>query len=562
MRTRSILLGSAAFGMLMTLSWGASADAATKKHHAKPAAQSETQKEIEDLEAKVQFLTDRLDEQAAVSRDAQAKLAAAQASAAQANATASTAAATASADAAKILTIPTQVQTAVAKAAPKTDKIYYKGVTVTLGGFLAAESVYRTRDETADIASAFQKVPFPNDPAGRNGETHLTARQSRVTALVQGDPTAATHAAFYGELDFLGAAQTANSNESNSYNPRIRVMYGELNTDDGWHLLVGQNWSLVTLNTKGITPRNELTPPQIDAQYVPGFAWARQPQVRIAHDFMDKQLWVAASLENPQTTLGNTKVGTGVTATLNQAPGSGYYSGTNYSLNQFPDVVGKVAFEPKIKDHTLHLEAFVIGRNLYDRVTIGTNSLGLIPGSSSPSVWTAGYGGSAVFNLVPNLLDVQASAMAGNGIGRYGSSQLPDATTRPDGTLAAIPETMFLAGATLHPIKQLDVYLFGGQEAETNKTFTVGTTVYGTGASAVANLAGCLTEGGSCSPYTKSVNQITAGFWDRFYQGPYGRLQFGLQYSYTQRAAFADANGLGPKATENMLFTSFRYYPF
>ena len=64
------------------------------------------------------------------------------------------------------------------------------------------------------------------------------------------------------------------------------------------------------------------------------------------------------------------------------------------------------------------------------------------------------------------------------------------------------------------------------------------------------------------SPYTKSVNQITAGFWDRFYQGPYGRLQFGLQYSYTQRAAFADANGLGPKATENMLFTSFRYYPF
>ena len=124
----------------------------------------------------------------------------------------------------------------------------------------------------------------------------------------------ATHAAFYGEFDFLGAAQTANSNESNSFTPRIRQLYGTVDWDYwGLHLLAGQNWSLVTMNSKGITQRNEVPPPVIDAQYVPGFAWARQAQLRITKDFDDKQVWLAASLENPQTTFTGTS-GSGLPA--------------------------------------------------------------------------------------------------------------------------------------------------------------------------------------------------------------------------------------------------------
>ncbi len=360
---------------------------------------------------------------------------------------------------------------------------------------------------------------------------------------------------------------------SNSYQPRIRNLYGSVDwNDSGWHLLAGQSWSLVTMNAKGISPRNEVIPPTIEAQYVPGFAWARQPQVRLTKDFDDHQLWVAVSVENPQTTLGATKVASGVTVSnpssgglgaLTQAPTSQYYSGTNYSLNQYPDVVGKIAFEPKIADHTLHVEAFGIGRNLYNRVAYAAgNAVGAAVGSSNASTWTGGYGAGATFDLVPHLLDVQASGMAGNGIGRYGTSQLPDATLQPNGTLVGLPETMYMAGATLHPMTQLDVYLFGGEEQQTSKTYQIGTTIYGNGNGAVASLAGCAIEGGSCSPETKAISQITGGFWDRLYQGPFGRVQFGIQYSYTQRQAFADANGLGPKATENMLFTSFRYYPF
>ena len=89
-------------GRLIVLSCGAPADAATKKHHKAAPVASNTQAEIDDLQAKVQYLTDRLDEQAAVSRDALAQLKAAQEFAAQAKATAAAAVATANADDAKI----------------------------------------------------------------------------------------------------------------------------------------------------------------------------------------------------------------------------------------------------------------------------------------------------------------------------------------------------------------------------------------------------------------------------------------------------------------------------
>ena len=51
-----------------------------------------------------------------------------------------------------------------------------------------------------------------------------------------------------------------------------------------------QNWSLATMNTNGITPRNENIPLTIDAQYVVGFDWQRTPQFRIAKDFADKEI--------------------------------------------------------------------------------------------------------------------------------------------------------------------------------------------------------------------------------------------------------------------------------
>src|ERR1700761_850797 len=180
-------------------------------------------------------------------------------------------------------------------------------VTVTIGGFLAFEGAYRSRNENTDIGSSFSGVPFSSSPYGPLSETRFTARQSRLTVMAQGDVDSDTHLTFWNEMDFLGAAQTANSNESNSYNLRIRNMYTTIDWDSlGLSVLAGQNWSLATANTKGITPRNELVPTTIDAQYVVGFVWARQPQLRITKNW-NKELWAAVSVENAQTTVaGNT----------------------------------------------------------------------------------------------------------------------------------------------------------------------------------------------------------------------------------------------------------------
>src|SRR5689334_8161734 len=100
--------------------------------------------------------------------------------------------------------------TSVAIADATTDDV---PATVTLGGFLAAEGVYRERSESADIGSSFSGIPFPNSANAHYSESRFTARQSRLSVLAQGNVNPDTHLAFYGEFDFLGAAQTANSHE-------------------------------------------------------------------------------------------------------------------------------------------------------------------------------------------------------------------------------------------------------------------------------------------------------------------------------------------------------------
>jgi hypothetical protein len=130
--------------------------------------------------------------------------------------------------------------------------IFFKGITITPGGFLALESVTRSPFMGADIGSPpFTNIPYNFVPSSHSNEFRFSARQSRVSALMQGDVDPAAHLAGYAELDFLGAGQTANSNESNSYNPRIRHLYATVDNDYfGAHLLAGQEWSLATMNTK------------------------------------------------------------------------------------------------------------------------------------------------------------------------------------------------------------------------------------------------------------------------------------------------------------------------
>jgi hypothetical protein len=55
------------------------------------------------------------------------------------------------------------------------------------------------------------------------------------------------------------------------------------------------------------------------------------------------------------------------------------------------------------------------------------------------------------------------------------------------------------------------------------------------------------------------------GVWYKVYNGPKGRMQFGPQYSYISRNAWAGAGqttgtSLSPHGIDNVFYTSFRYY--
>ena len=437
--------------------------------------------------------------------------------------------------------------------------------TLTWGGFLAMETIARSRNETADMGSSYSGVPFSNASNGHMSELRFSARQSRLSLLVQGDVDSNTHLAGYYEMDFLGAAQTANSNQSNSFNLRIRNIYATADWDNlGLELLAGQSWSLATLNNHGITPRNEVIPATIEAQYVVGFEWARQPQIRIVKNW-DHQVWAAISVENPQTTFaGNSAVATGISTPVTVHLGGSQFDNTNnFSLNHTPDIIGKLAWEPKLGDaQPLHMEVFGIFRSYYDRVTAATgNAAGVIPGTANTNTNGGGVGGSITWQAIPKVLDLQASALTGSGIGRYGSGSLPDVTFRPDGSLAPIQETTFLVGATWHATPMLDIYGYAGQEAQEHKLFVTNGTTTGLG-NPNLTLSGCLVEGGACSPNLENEDQATVGFWWRAYQGKFGSFRFGAQYSYIHLTAFGGAGGIKPTTDDSMIFTSIRYYPF
>ncbi|HVW67546.1 MAG TPA: hypothetical protein VHB68_01170 [Steroidobacteraceae bacterium] len=456
---------------------------------------------------------------------------------------------------------------AAAPAAPSSNPIVKAGpVTLTFGGFMALESVYRNKNETADIGSNYNSaIPYAYQANAHISEFRESARQSRFSLLAQGPHMGSLSAEGYLETDFLSAGVSSNSAESNSYTLRMRNFYGVLRDSDAdWYLLGGQNWSLATLYpTAALSPRSERSPQTIDAQYVAGFNWTRNAQLRFVKSW-DKMVSFGLSVESPQASFytGCASVATPAPSGCASPPsaittntgGSLLNSTTNYSIDFAPDIIAKLAFDPGYG----HYEIYGLGRGFRDRspnTAAGTNN----------TTWAGSIGAGLILPLVGHDLEFQASGLAGAGNGRYGSAQLPDATLRADGTVAAIREWQALLGLVYKPIPELTVYLYGGEEAASRTAYTnvAGTAAIGYG-SDLYNNSGCYSLKGSastCIANTRAIKQIAVGEWWKVYQGDIGNFQIGLQYSYTERQAFSGVGG-DPIANISMGFVSFRYYPY
>jgi len=240
-----------------------------------------------------------------------------------------------------------------------------------------------------------------------------------------------------------------------------------------------------------------------------------------------------------------------------------------------------------------------------------------VAGANNSSTTGGGAGASMDLPLFSKKLDFGLKGFYGDGTGRYGSAQLADVTARPDGSYSMIHSGHWLGRLEWHATPKLDIYAYLGGEYAARAAYrgydsvtvthtpaipgcgaagqqpcpgggvqpaypaltatTISTSGIGGYGSPYANNSGCSTEtlpsatgtpgtGGSCAGDTRYIMEGTLGFWQKFYQGEKGRMQWGIQYSYLYRTAWSGSNGvtgttsIGPHAVNNMIWTSFRYY--
>ena len=547
------------------------------------------------------------------------------------------------------------------KTGPPTS-IQFKGITLTPGGFMAAETVWRQKALASDVNTAFGSTPFNGSPNASSGEFNASGRQSRISMLAEGKLDNVKIGGYY-EMDFLSAGVTSTNTQSNSYTMRQRQFWAQAAFNNGFTVTGGQQWSLITETTHGMDNRTEALPMTIDAQYNVGFSWARQYGFRVTKSLFDNKMWLGFAVEEAVANVkvhGNptvvcapanptlvpapaatcpsgfngtlvtvpTGVGTTGTAVVNNTTYNNFLIGAfgntsglydplgNYAYNEAPDLVFKAVFEPGFG----HYEVFGVLSEFRDRTypCVPVNGGAVLPAGCPAGLTTfvgagagainnsrtgGGVGANARWNLLAKKVDVGIHFFGGDGIGRYGSSgALADLTVRPNGDLAPMHNFQALGTLQFHPTPKWDIYMNVGGEYEARTAFAKtpgGSLNDGYGYPGLANF-GCWSEtlpvsapatntnlgvptgvGGStgfipgplnsCTGDPRNIIEGTLGFWYRFYSGPKGKVQFGMQYSNfvlnTWRGVGSGSvNGLSvvtngaPHSDNNMVFTSFRYY--
>jgi hypothetical protein len=471
--------------------------------------------------------------------------------------------------------------------------IHYKGITLTPGGFASADFIERSRNENADVSSSYTSLPFGGLANSKLSEFRLSARSSRLFLLAEGKAGDARLTGYW-ELDFLGQAPTANQLQSNSFTPRIRQAWGQVDFKNGFTVTAGQTWSLITTDRQGIATRSEFIPSTIESSYVVGYNYARQASVRLTEKF-DKKVTAAFEVANPETAqpvgsnlpsplfgfnnsenalspngstlnnlAGSCTVPTGITVNGTVVTSSNLSSYAcnpspsaiinGFSTNLSPDLIGKIALDPGWG----HYEIKALGRFFRDRYN-GHNL----------TTEGGGIGAAAILPLVAKKADFIFEGLAGRGIGRYAASNSPDVTINPSGHIIPLKAVQALGGLELHPTPKLDVFLYGGDEYYGRSAYSTSSSKAVGYGSPLVNNVNCGEDyipSGTCTGQNKNLWDATAGLWYRFYKGAFGTFQWGAQYEYLERSTWSGAlgtgvpaGGLAPKGLDSVAMSSFRF---
>jgi Skp family chaperone for outer membrane proteins len=457
---------------------------------------------------------------------------------------------------------------AIKKSIANPTALHYKGITITPGGYAAGETVYRTKATGGDIPTAFNAIPYEHADAYSLGEFYGSARQSRVTLMAEGKTNWGTLRGYY-EADWLGTGISSNNNQSNSYVLRQRVIWAQAETNNHWAFTGGQLWSLATEDKKGISNLSGdiMTPQTIDPNYVTGFVWTRQYGFRVTHTGQYVSFGIAA--ENPQVLYTASLAGNTPYAVMGSAGNNGgnYNAGisactpatsivnytdqvetdsagntlhvavpvyktvngcaniANLSFNEAPDLIAKIALDPKWG----HYEIFGIGRfahetvypgettdrNLYGGLTDVATGAVVAPALTVNGSYTNSIvlgGGGASFRVpITKALIVGAKGMYGTGLGRYGDSTLADVTANSAGEFSPLHNISGLFTIEANPTPRLTIYAnYGGDYASRDDWGVAGATT----SLGAPSADFCYTPTGATKPVcatTASAAAIAAG---------------------------------------------------
>ncbi len=470
--------------------------------------------------------------------------------------------------------------------------LHYKGITIQPVAFFALEGVWRQRSVNSDINTPFNTIPFPSSTEGHVSELNFSGRQSRLGGLFTGDAGKFKLAGYF-ESDFLGAGVTSNNNQSNSYVLRQRQIWGQIATAGGFTMTGGQMWSLVTENSHGTDNRTEILPNTVDPQYMVGFNWTRQPGLRLQQRFGTAKTGATIALALEQAQITNF---TATSATSSAVPTNFYFAGAGqngglynafngtYANNVAPDVILKAAYDfPKMHVEVGGLARFM--RDYYYPITSATAATNLgavtyVYGTKAVSSTSSAGGAFGAIRVQPmKVLEVGVQAMAGTGVGRYGSAQLADATLKPSGALEPIKNYHGLFSLVTHPGKNLDVYAYYGGEYDQRTIYSVAgsnqigygafnlndTNCYSLPVNPGSSTGGSPAATGSCASPTRYIQEGMFGLTYRAVNSPkYGRLQYQFTYSYLQRNLWSGSvpagSVAGPRAEDGMVHAGMRYY--
>ena len=558
----------------------------TKKQPPKPTVEEQINALRQEFQGQIDSLKTDLAAKDAQLKQAQQTASDAQAAAAKAEADATSQQQATSENAAAVTTLQTTVtdlkansvslattvsdETAnIKKAINNPSVLHYKGVTFAPGGYLAGETVWRSKATGGDIPTAFSALPYEHADAYSLSEFYGSARQSRLALMVEGKPDWGTLRGYY-EADFLGTGISSNNNQSNSYVLRQRVLWAQAETNSHWAFTGGQMWSLATEDKKGLSNLSGdiMTPQTIDPNYNVGFVWTRQYGFRVTKT--GKWAAFGIAVENPQVLYTATLAGNTPYAVLGSAGANGgnynaavstvasttyvqNYTGepgttaylpvyntvtantniANYSFNFAPDVIAKIALDPKWG----HYEIIGIGRwaheEIYPGVTTDTTKYGgqkdivtgaaVAPSSTTNGAYTnsIGMGGIAGSFRVPvtKMVSFGAKALYGPGMGRYGNTTLSDVTANNWGGLSPIHNFSGLVTLEVNATPRLLIYAnYGIDYASRVDWAGAGTTTLGSPTATFCPTG--FTSASQCTAKPTAAQLAAGGTWGGHWGAP------------------------------------------